>query len=258
MLMPGTSLVIGGGKEGVMYALDKTNLGGPQPPVAIGHLGGAQIGGASILEKPCHPQPAPPVAVQVFQAAALFSKPPFSPNPLDSIVDFVSTTMGYHHIHGSPVVFDDGERVLAYVWAERDHLRAFRFDPAQGTRGEFVDVAQPGQPPRSAPTGPMNDHYGMPGAALSISAAGKADGILWAALPRRGNALTHVVPGVLRAFSASTLEPLWDSFVDGHVLDYWFAKYCAPTVVAGKVFVATFSEHGNRKGSGRLDVYGLK
>jgi hypothetical protein len=85
-----------------------------------------------------------------------------------------------------------------------------------------------------------------PGATLAVSANGNVDGILWAIervdLDRAGNGVMG--PGVLHAFDAGNLGiELYSSNQvpsrDG--LDY-AAKWTAPLVANGKVFVATRSQ----------------
>ena len=101
-------------------------------------------------------------------------------------------------------------------------------------------------------TSEVNAPKGMPGGMLSISAADVhlESGIVWASLPKQGNANHNIVPGMLRAFDASTLRELWNSGmcpVRDEVGD--FAKFSPPTIANGKVYLATFS--------GQVRVYGL-
>jgi hypothetical protein len=95
---------------------------------------------------------------------------------------------------------------------------------------------------------------GMPGGFLSISANGNAPGtgIVWASHPLLASAETETVDGILQAYDASNLTiELWNSETNasrdatGKV-----AKFTPPTVVNGKVYLATFSR--------RLVVYGLR
>jgi len=83
---------------------------------------------------------------------------------------------------------------------------------------------------------------------------------VWTLAPQSGDANTHVVRGILRAYDASALDPipnadgtprlklLWHS---DHIPDNAFnhSKFCPPVVADGKVFVPTYD--------GRVDVYGL-
>jgi hypothetical protein len=52
---------------------------------------------------------------------------------------------------------------------------------------------------------------GMPGGFLSLSANGNRDGILRSNMPFKDDAFYADVQGVLRAFDANSLTPLWSS-----------------------------------------------
>ncbi len=59
-------------------------------------------------------------------------------------------------------------------------------------------------------TAPVTNNDGaMPGGFLTISANGNSNGIVWASTPFNGDAVTTTVQGVLYAFNADTLQPLW-------------------------------------------------
>jgi hypothetical protein len=94
---------------------------------------------------------------------------------------------------------------------------------------------------------------GYPGATLQISANGATNGILWA-LERVGTdqaGVGTVGPGVLHAFDATNLATeLYKSnqAVGGRDTLDNAAKWAAPLIANGKVFVAT---------NGQLTVFGL-
>jgi hypothetical protein len=94
LLLPGTNLLVCGGKQGRLYLIDRSHLGHFNP------AGDTQI-------------------VQSFQATGVTNAAGVAP-PANT-----------HHIHGSPVHWHapDGDRV--YVWGENDWLRAYRFDGHQ-------------------------------------------------------------------------------------------------------------------------------
>jgi fibronectin type 3 domain-containing protein len=106
----------------------------------------------------------------------------------------------------------------------------------------------------TTPTSASSVAYPYPGATLSVSANGTANGIVWA-IQRNGDCGTQATcgtaqPGVLRAYDASNLGiQLYSSDQAGSrdALDY-AAKFSVPLVVNGKVFVTTI---------GRLTIYGL-
>ncbi len=108
-------------------------------------------------------------------------------------------------------------------------------------------------------TAPATNNDGaMPGGFLSISANGSSNGIVWASTPYNGDAANQNVQGVLYAFNADTLAPLWtDKTNDARDEIGMFAKYVPPVVANGKVYVPNFGPVGNTDGSGNLVVYGL-
>jgi hypothetical protein len=268
---PANGILIGGGKEGLLYAIRADSLHGPQ----IGD--GTPLGLEDVPGEPCaFTEPASDHLVRdrsywMIQAAPLWQG--------DFIMDAIrliapaGLAQGYHHIHGAPVLWNvhDGssaDRSLLYVSAERDLLRAYEFK--QG----FPGASPPGTPPNAVfeSTCP-NSHQGMPGGFLTLSANGgdANSGIVWAAMPRRNkDALNRVVPGVLRAYraypgAAGTLVEIWNSDEGPHPMSDGacdddasvpddelglFAKFVPPTVSEGKVYMATFSH--------QLVVYGLK
>jgi hypothetical protein len=94
--------------------------------------------------------------------------------------------------------------------------------------------------------GPTNFEKQMPGGILSISAnrSTAGTGILWASVPQSGDAVAELRPGLLRAFDAQNVgRLLWCATVGT------FAKFLAPTVANGKVYLGTFDN--------RVNVYGL-
>ena len=142
--------------------------------------------------------------------------------------------------HGSPVYWNGPEGPQVYIWPEFAHLMAFQL-----TGGKLTEK------PASISAVAVPD--GMPGAFLSVSAnGGKAGtGIVWSAAPYDANANWATVPGVLRAYDASDLtHELWDTKMMPARDDLgMFAKFCAPTIVNGRVYLSTFSN--------QLQVYGL-
>jgi len=149
---------------------------------------------------------------------------------------------GTHHIHNGVVLWKSPSGTNMYVWGENDYLRAYRFNPS---RGKFDTPA--------FAVGSVLPPQGMPGGMMTLSANGSqpGTGILWATTQAAGDANNATVPGTLRAFDASTLNLLWES---GSVGDDMLslAKYNAPLVANGKVYVASFSNlisvYGQRSG----------
>jgi hypothetical protein len=259
VLIPGTSLLVGGGKQGMLYVMDTNFMGGFTPTPGI--LG-------------CIFQDSPDNVVQEFQAT------------------FFQNGGATRHIHGSPVFFNGGPSAqYLYVWGETDYLRAYKYSNP-------LNAYPAGSRSNTRPTAPLFDSTavahsfmtapqiktGMPGGFLSTSSNGKSDGIVWALTPHACDANSHVQPGALFAFdatnfsgsgsadSASLLVDLWDSTQDLSRDDVgYFAKYTYPTVANGRVYVAGWgrvpaanedqcaqdSQPAAPANQGQLSVYGL-
>src|SRR5262245_43479874 len=130
---------------------------------------------------------------------------------------------------------------MIYIWGENDVGKAFKFNGSTFTTTPFTTTSA-----KSPTTG-----CGMPGSMLSLSANGGANGILWANCVYTGDAVHNIVPGILRALDANSLgNEIWNSRMNLSRDDVGnFAKYVTPTVVNGRVYMATFSS--------KVNVYGL-
>lgn len=213
LVLPDSGLIVGGGKQGKLYVLDPGNLGKFCPT--------------------CKDPDGDTNVRQWFQATG--TKKGNQPPPAGS------GSAGGHHIHGSPVYWRSrGGGARVYVWGEADWLRAFQFDGAKFSEVP-IDISNVITPPAS-----------MPGAMLSVTANGDQDGtgIVWASHPTTLNANQAVVPGMVRAIDASDLtRELWNSTMKARDDVGFMAKFAPPTVVNGKVYMATFSN--------KVCVYGL-
>jgi hypothetical protein len=153
VLIPNTRYLVAGGKDGMMYVLDRDNLG---------KFDGLPFDGSSlIIPQGTNPKDSPPnfhtsgdpvgrdilkrdQVVQKFQAAenqycaagpnpnplyclsAGQSYPPSPPPPGPGVT--TSDWAMWPHIHGTPVfgAFPDG-RAFLYLWAEKDFLKSFQW-----------------------------------------------------------------------------------------------------------------------------------
>ncbi len=147
------------------------------------------------------------------------------------------------NVHGTPVYYKDeyGNEYI-YGWAEESLLHQYPFDR---TSMKFDTLNQK----KGYTTLPA----GMPGGMLAISSNGSehGTGILWASHPINGDAEHATVPGVLQAFDATDItHELWNSNWNSKRDSIGrFAKFVAPTIANGKLYMATFSN--------KLNVYGL-
>jgi len=227
------NLILGGGKDGLLYVLDRHKLG-------------KKIGDLSALKSP-------PIYV-TFNGMGL---------PVSGDMDFLLGNPALnpsktHHLHGSPLYWDGSKGPMIFTWGENESLRAWTLDPSTwrlGFVGKGAEVASAAL--ASSPVG----IGGMPGGMLVLSANGKNPntGIVWALAPVDGDANKAVVAGIARAYDATNLDStpidpqtprlklLWDSTRAGVTFNH--AKFNAPVVADGRLFVPTYD--------GRVDMYML-
>lgn len=140
-------------------------------------------------------------------------------------------------VQGSPVAWALPGGARIYVGAESDVLRVYQVQNGQLVQGG----------------GPGTIAAEWPGSVLSLSANGseKGTGIVWSSTPLSTSAWHTVTHGILRAFDADDLtHELWNSQQNAARDDCGnLAKFNAPTVVNGKVYLASFSN--------QVCVYGL-
>ena len=225
VILPGMGIVLGAGKDGVLYVLDQNNLG-------------KAVGTANGFNK----LKSPPIFFTYF------------PGPGRSPMGDLDFLFGNktHHLHGAPVFWASPDLgPMLFNWGENENLRAWNVDATGKVKflAKGLEVASAGAPGQG----------GMPGGMLTLSANGATPhtGVVWAAAPIHGDANRHVVEGILRAYDATqfvtnpdgskTLKLLWDSKrLAGN--RYNHCKFCPPVVWNGKVYMATYD--------GRVDVYG--
>lgn len=131
--------------------------------------------------------------------------------------------------------WDNPTSPFLYLWGSNDKLKAYRL-----TGGLFDTI------PASASAG--TSPYG-PGLSVSANGGTAGSGIVWATTPSSppGNS---AVPGTVHAFNAADVSvELWNSDQNsGRDALGNIAKFAAPTIANGKVYVPTFSN--------QLVVYG--
>jgi hypothetical protein len=189
--------VLGAGKSGILYVLDKNNMGKDQPPFNDAE------------RKQWRGDPDPDCATgpgQCFRVAegqyqfqsgmkesrhrcdmSGYPYGDWGENDTDKNDDsyWEHVVMSYPHVHGSPVVWRFGDNSYnLYVWPESDFLKAYRFDGQQFSPSPIAS---------SAPvTAAM---MSMPGGVLSLSWDGgnPNTAIIWASRP---NPNTKGVAGI--------------------------------------------------------------
>ena len=248
VLLPNTTRLLIGGKEGWVYTLDRA------PGNGLRLLGAVPATGEPNQLRCGRP-------LQFEKAGEIKCRPDFFPGQT-------------HHIHGSPVFWISPKHgPVAYVWAENSLLQAFRFD------GNAL-VSTPIDQSSFGAAG------GMPGGVLSLSSnhSRGRTGVLWVAMPTRlgdpgyypainnplkpqcggsTDAAECIVRGTLLAFDADNIRNyLWSSNANlGRDNADLFAKYVPPTIANGKVYIATFGssleQDEKQLNTGRVNVYGL-
>jgi len=161
-----------------------------------------------------------------------------SSNQVQQVVQLTSSEM-----HCQPAYYQGSAAEFLYVWPENNPLRAIPYN--RGTNQ--LDPLAAVQFTAGGPTGHS-------GAMLSGSSDGTKAGtaILWATYAFSGDAEHDVSIGILRAFDATDLtRELWNSRQnlsrDGAGM---YAKFAAPTIANGHVYLPTFSN--------QVVVYGLR
>jgi outer membrane protein assembly factor BamB len=226
--LPGMNLVVGAGKDGVLYVLDTDT---------------AKFGKGSDFSK----LKQSPIFFTYFPGFGIDAS---NVANLDHLFDGKT-----HHLHASPVFWvSPGRGPMLFCWGENETLRAWTIDRTGKTTfvAKSAEVASAG----------MGGKGGMPGGfPIVTSNGGNPDtGIVWATAPISQDANRGVVDGILRAYDATALDPvnngdgtprlklLWDStHIPGNT--FKFSKFCPPVVADGKVLVATYE--------GRVDIYEL-
>ena len=137
------------------------------------------------------------------------------------------------NMHCQAAYFKGGSKEFVYVWSENDPLRAIPFDRA----GSLLSPQSQSVSNAAGPTG-------QSGAILSVSSNGSQDGsgVLWASYAYSGDAEHAVSPGILRAFDANDVsKQLWNNQLNPRDAGGNYAKFAAPTIANGHVYLPTFS-----------------
>ena len=245
VLIPGTSLLVGGGKQGMLYVMDSNVMGGVT-------------------------QGSPDNVVQEFQATFIQNGGSTMHIHGGPVFFNGGSSAQYVYLWGE----NDHLRAYQYSNPHNSFPASGSGPPLAAPLFNSTAVAQ------SSMLVPQIGS-GMPGGFLSTSSNGTAGGIVWALTPHACDANQHVEPGALFAFDATnfsgsgtprTLTDLWDSTQNLSRDDVgYFAKFTYPTVAAGKVYVGSWgnvpaaiegmcaesSQPAAPSNQGQLLVYGL-
>jgi hypothetical protein len=218
IVIPGSGLVLGAGKDSILYSLDwrkmgKTSVSDLQNPA----------GNYAKLKTP-------PIWFGFFPGFGV-SAAPDDPRQLNKL--FFNKT---HHQHGSPIYWP--EKKLLYTWCENGNLRA----GAVNDNGEWKFLARSEEV--ASPYSPVPPG-GMPGGMMCLSSNGADDGVIWGCVPDK-DANRAQTFGRVFAFDAADfgermqdgdtqIERLWMS--DPH---HVFAKFNPPVVNDGRLWVPCY------------------
>jgi outer membrane protein assembly factor BamB len=154
------------------------------------------------------------------------------------------------NIHAGFVFWQrDSSWGLLYAMPEKEYVEAFRYDIGAG-KVEEVPLATSKADAPGKQTVRVPD--GMPGGALSISANGNQDGIVWVSMPNQEDATMGAHRGSLVALDARDLHKLWS---DDCI--FYFAKFNPPIVAKGRVYLATFADPYSVTKPGHVDASGV-
>jgi len=208
-------LLVGGGKQGTLYVLDRSNMGKLKLDNAMNTLNAPWDDHVNMQED--------------------------SQIPAKFEVTTERHGNGFFNIHGSPVFWQSPSGPTIYVWAEEDHLKAYLFDSAKGKFGNLAGL----EGVAAATDDYQSYMHGMPGGMLSLSASGDKNGIIWAThLGDHENTHKLLLEGFVAAFAADPssgrLVELWNSnMVPDRDHSGSPGKFAPPTIANGQVFVAS-------------------
>jgi hypothetical protein len=204
-VIPDSSQLVGGGKTGVMYLMDRRRMTKDQSFEAFDNT----------YDSSCPPPSAT------------------DPCPLrsDQCSRYRSWDTG-PHLHGAPTYWQlSPDRGLVFDWGEKDKLKRFDHDRRSGRLVEANTVSGD-----LRAEGQNRGNWVMPGGLISLSANGTRDGLLWINLPWKGG-------GRILAYDARSLSPhdarslsppKWDTTVP-----FPLSHNSPPTVADGRVIVGS-------------------
>ncbi|MGH9667358.1 MAG: hypothetical protein ACRD9L_23290 [Bryobacteraceae bacterium] len=228
VLLPSLKLVLGAGKDGILYVLDPMKMGKTKPADFANPA--ANYARLKV----------PPIWFTYYPGNNIDAAP-----AKFSDLNFLSANRT-HHEHSTPVAFQSANHgMMLFCWGENSNLRAWSIDNT-GKASYLACSAETASPQSPVPPG------GMPGGMMTLSANGQNNAVLWACVPFQ-DANRMVSTGVLYAYDATNLGTFADGSGAIRMLwtspQYTYNKFNVPVVSGGKVYVPTYD--------GKVDVYGL-
>jgi hypothetical protein len=203
--------VLGAGKSGILYVLDKDSMGRDPPfdlPKEAGAWNGTpdcKVGQCFRVAENVHGQPDSKQACNMIGF-------PFQGNGWNNS-NWNDVLNSYPHVHGSPVVWKMGSKNFnLYVWPEEDYLKAYHFDGRT-----FLETPVGSSAPLNAAM------MSMPGGILSLSWDGTNtnSGVIWASRPNPN--LQDLVGGpFVDTFAGLNQQHFAYRDKDGAIWDSWY------------------------------------
>jgi len=270
LLIPGSDVLLQGTKDGIIYALDKTDLGHNdrfnklmfRPPLIASYFSGDKVGEtqqswlrANELNRsiPC-----------------VVDDDWFTPCKIEGGPENGRT----HHIHALALTQKDAGGGIVYVWGENASLKAYDFSTTRDRRPVFraegeelasARIGAPGGMPGGLlmVSGKPSKLQGAPDTAIDFDTA-----LVWAVYAKCGDANKGFAEGELIAYDATSILPgsrnMKRLFSTGNVGGChgglgMMSRMIPPVVANGKVYVMIYRVEGYDKVIGsQLKVFGLK
>jgi hypothetical protein len=235
LLVPKSQSVLAGGKEGIFYNVNRSNMGKRSHGslFQLDFIGSfTQAPGTDFLADT--------------NKATTTDGVDGSRNDERTFIPDKPDGGRTRHIHGGPAYFEKGAQRLIYVMGENSTLRAFEYN---GNIIKTPAIAE--SAPDTATSGNTPPPGGMPGGFLTVTSsnASGTDGIVWSVAPlksmwRDPAANAVPIPSILRAFNAvpagGSMTELWNSEVEVSDAIGSASKWQPPLVADGKVYVVTY------------------
>lgn len=271
MLVPGSSLLLQGTKDGIIYSLDKFNLGQndrfnslmSKPPLVASYYGGDTAQNWDRAQHLNRSLPCPAVS----NSDHGWFMPCGDPE-----------NNRMHHIHALAFAQRDQGGGIVYVWGENSNLKSYNVSVMNGVLPTYR--AEGGE--RASLN--LDSPGGMPGGLLAVSGkpstlSGFAHAIdfntaiLWAVFPKYGDVNKGFAQGQLVAYDATAILPgnkmkrLYRTGDDSQGGYGTMAKMIPPVVANGRVYAMIYRvgnvDNCTVPGNGlkicsQLKIYGLK
>jgi rubredoxin len=253
--------VVGAGKSGILYVLDKNKMGGTDKLLPAP---GSWRGTPDCTSGQCFRIVENRNMQMNTKQACDMSHYPYPGSNFGKNSNWNDVLNSYPHVHGSPVLWKLGNtNYNLYIWPEEDYLKLYHFD------GHTFSTNPTGS------SGPLAAAMmSMPGGVLSLSwdGANTGSGIIWVSRPNPENPRIIGGPSI-DVFSGHNQQHFAYRTVDGAIRDNFYCPECSGAqwrfqqincnknsncvdksstalskgpVATGGPFISTYSEHNQQ------------